>query len=270
MNTKLTAQQIESYRENGFIALPDFLDAGELATWRQVTQEAVDQRLASKYGLNNQGAGETAWGNDYYRRVFTQCVRLADTHAGMAELIYDKRIAELVGTLAGVAAIRVWHDQALFKPPHGNPTSWHLDTPYWSFHNRDALSIWIALDEATVANGCMWYLPGSHKTATFNNVGIGPDMGALFGIYPAWATINPVAVPLPAGGAAIHNGLCAHAAGANMTPGPRRAMTCAYMPDGSTFNGQKNVLPKEMFERLKPGDLLNDPRQNPLLWSRPL
>ncbi len=186
----------------------------------------------------------------------------------MRELIYDKRIAELIGALAGVNGIRVWHDQALFKPPHGNPTSWHLDTPYWSFHSRDALSIWIALDDATMANGCMWYLPGTHKTARFDNAGIGPNMGDLFTIYPEWSKINPVAVPLPAGGAAIHNGLCAHAAGANMTPGSRRAMTCAYMPDGCTFNGQKNVLPKAMFERLKPGDLLNDPQQNPLLWSR--
>lgn len=266
MHCRVTPAQIQSYRENGFLALPEFLNATELETWRRVTQEAVDQRLASKYGLNNQ-AGELA-GNEYYRRVFTQCVRLADTHAGMRELIYDKRIAELVGTLAGVDGIRVWHDQALFKPPHGNPTSWHLDTPYWSFQSRDALSIWIALDEATVANGCMWYLPGTHKTATFNNVGIGPNMGDLFDVYPAWRNIQPIAVPLPAGGAAIHNGLCAHAAGANMTPGSRRAMTCAYMPDGCTFNGQKNVLPKQLFERLKPGDLLNDPQQNPLLWSR--
>jgi len=268
MNTRLTPGLIESYRRNGFLAIPDFLDASELAHWRQVTQEAVDQRLASKYGMNNQSADGPGNGNTYYQRVFTQCLRLADTHAGMRELIYHRQIAELVGTLAGVSGIRVWHDQALFKPPHGNPTSWHLDTPYWSFQSRDALSIWIALDEATVANGCMWYLPGTHLTARFDNAGIGPNMGDLIQIYPEWAKLEPVAVPLPAGGAAIHNGLCAHAAGPNMTPRPRRAMTCAYMPDGCTFNGQRNILPKAMFDRLKVGDRLDDPQQNPLLWSR--
>ena len=268
MKIHVSAEQIKSYRDNGFLALPDFLDARELRDWQRVTQEAVDQRLASQYGLTNKPSTGAELGNDYYRRVFTQCLRLADTHAGMRKLIYARSIGELMGQLAGVDDIRVWHDQALFKPPFGNPTSWHLDTPYWSFHSREALSIWIALDDATVANGCMWYLPGTHKSARYDNAGIGPNMGDLFQIYPEWAKLEAVAVPLPAGGAAIHNGLCAHAAGANMTPRPRRAMTCAYMPDGCTFNGVKNVLPTELFERLKPGDRLDDAQQNPLVWSR--
>ena len=45
-------------------------------------------------------------------------------------------------------------------------------------------------------------------------------------------------------------------------------MTCAYMPDGSTFNGQKNVLPDDYFKSLKLGDVLNNDTQNPLLWKK--
>jgi len=52
-----------------------------------------------------------------------------------------------------------------------------------------------------------------------------------------------------------------------MTNGPRRAMTCAYMPDGATFNGQKNVLPDDYFASLQIGDPLDDNRINPLLWK---
>jgi hypothetical protein len=44
-------------------------------------------------------------------------------------------------------------------------------------------------------------------------------------------------------------------------------MTCGYMPEGSTFNGQRNILPKEYFESLKPGDVLENDEQNPLLYS---
>ena len=43
-------------------------------------------------------------------------------------------------------------------------------------------------------------------------------------------------------------------------------MTCAYMPDGSTFNGQQNVLPKDYFASLEKGQVLNDPVVNPLVW----
>ncbi|RKU09898.1 phytanoyl-CoA dioxygenase, partial [Candidatus Poribacteria bacterium] len=57
-----------------------------------------------------------------------------------------------------------------------------------------------------------------------------------------------------------------HAAGPNMTTRPRRAMTCAFMPDGSTFNGKQNVLPEDYFNSLTVGDLLDDPKQNELIW----
>ena len=51
-----------------------------------------------------------------------------------------------------------------------------------------------------------------------------------------------------------------------MTPGFRRAMTCAYMPDGSTFNGQQNILSKEQLAKYKVGDVLEDDDFNPLLY----
>lgn len=269
MRNQLTPEQIASYRNQGFLVIESFLDATELARWRCFTEEAVRQRLEQTQGkdladiLTNQRDPD-----NYYAQVFTQCLKLADTHAGMRELMLDPRLGEMAATLAGVDGIRIWHDQALFKPPFGNPTGWHLDVPYWSFDSRQAISIWVALDDATLANGCMWYVPGSHEEATFQNVGIGQNLADLFKIYPQWRAIDPVAGPCPAGSAVFHNGLTAHGAGANMTNRPRRAMTCAYMPDGSTFNGKRNILPEDYFHSLQIGDVLNDETINPLIWSR--
>ncbi len=219
--------------------------------------------MAHKSGLNNQGDPDA-----YYAQVFTQCIQLAGTHAGIRELIFDARLGEVAATLAGVDGVRLWHDQALIKPPFGNATAWDLDDPYWSFDSRDAVSMWIALDDATLENGCMWYLPGTHKTARYDNVSIGMNMRDLFKIYPEWSDCESVSAACPAGSAVFHNGLIAHGAGANMTPRPRRAMTCGYMPDGCTFNGKRNILPKAYFDSLQIGDVLNDETQNPLLWKR--
>ena len=263
MKYKITKEQQEFYRQNGFVVVEDFLDPTELETWRRVTEEAVQQRLRERNGLTNQDDPEA-----YYSQVFVQCVRLADTHEEMARLMLDARLGEAAATLAGVQGIRIWHDQALFKQPYGNPTGWHLDNPYWSFYSRNAISMWVALDRATLANGCLWYIPGSHKTASEKNTGIGANIGGLFKIYPEWAKMRAVPVPCAAGSAVFHNGLVAHGAGANMTPSPRRAMTCAYMPDGSTFNGQKNVLRDDYFQSLKIGDVIDDPRQVPLIFKR--
>lgn len=263
MKYRITKEQQEFYRQNGFVVIEDFLDSQELETWRSVTEDAVQQRMRERNGLTNQDDPEA-----YYSQVFVQCVRLADTHEGMAHLMLDARLGEAAATLAGVQGIRIWHDQALFKQPYGNPTGWHLDNPYWSFYSRNAISIWVALDRATLANGCLWYMPGTHKTARIDNSGIGANIASLFKIYPEWATMSAVPAPCPAGSAVFHNGLTAHGAGANMTRFPRRAMTCAYMPDGSTFNGQKNVLRDDYFQSLKVGDVLDDPHQVPLIFKR--
>lgn len=272
MKNHVSDEQVAFYRDNGFLVIENFLDADELARWRHDTDEAVEQRLAAKGGawssakaggLTNQGDPDS-----YYAQVFTQCLKLLETHDGMREILLDPRLGELAATLAGVDGIRVWHDQALYKPPWGNPTAWHLDNPYWSFSSRDALSIWVALDDATLANGCMWYLPGTHKIARYDNVGIGHKMADLFKAYPEWRTMESVGCPCPAGSAVFHNGLVAHGAGANMTPRPRRAMTCAYMPDGATFNGQKNVLPDAYVSTLTVGDVLNNDDVNPLVWRK--
>jgi phytanoyl-CoA hydroxylase len=252
-----SAEQVDAYRRDGFVLIEEFLDKGELAQWRAETDDAVARRLEAA------GAQE----DSYYSRVFTQLQRLADTHPGMAELILDRRLGEIAATLAGIPAIRVWHDQALIKPAYGNPTSWHLDDPFWSFSSRDAISIWVALDDATIANGCLWYLPGTQRTARFDLVEIGSNFGALFDDYPEWLELEPVATPCAAGGAVFHNGLVAHAAGANMTPRPRRAMTCAFMPAGSTFNGTQNILPDDYVARLSVGDVLEDDAINPLVYQ---
>ncbi len=261
MKTELTQQQIAAYRDNGFLLVEQFLDPDELATWREVTEEAVRQRLEAGGFMTNQANPDS-----YYARVFMQCQRLADTHQGMAELMLDERLGNVAGTLAAVDGIRIWHDQALIKPPYGNPTGFHVDNPFWSFYSRDAISIWVALDDATIANGCLWYLPGTHKAATFSLVAIGENLGDIFRTYPQWAKIQAIPAPCPAGGALFHNGLAAHAAGPNMTPYPRRAMTCAYMPDGSTFNGQRNILPETYYNSLEVGDVLDDDSINPLIW----
>lgn len=269
MNEQLSGEQIDAYQKQGFVVLENFLDSGELEQWRRVTQEAVEQRLAAAGdqsftgGLTNQADPDA-----YYARVFTQCLKLADTHPEMRELMLDPRLGKTAAALAGVDGIRIWHDQALFKQPFGNPTGWHLDNPHWSFSSRQSISIWVALDDATLSNGCLYYMPGTQNTARYDTAGIGEDIAGLFKIYPEWREMDTVACPCPAGSAVFHNGLTAHGAGANMTNKPRRAMTCAYMPDGSTFNGISNILPAEYLQTLKIGDLLDNETISPMVWHK--
>lgn len=256
MRIDLTTDQITSYRENGFLVVEDVLDGAEVAELAAGVQQAVDALGKRKI------AGDSAWdwqeGDGYYDKVFLQRVNLWRLDAVVERYMLGQGgVAEMATQLAGVP-LRCYHDQTLQKAPWANPTAWHLDDPYWPFYTRDAISVWIALDDATLKNGCLHFLPGSHRKVTYDNVGIGENVGDLFRVYPELATIEPVAAPVRKGAALFHNGLTAHGAGANMTPGWRRAMTCAYMPEGATYNGTSGVFSRRLADRLKKGDVLDD------------
>jgi phytanoyl-CoA hydroxylase len=271
MNCELTRAQVESYRKEGFVVLQNFLTDLELAQWRNSVDEAVLQRNGVKIpgtaiktgeedGINKESTG-------YFGNVFDQFVNLWQTHEGVRRLMMDPKLGELACQLSGARGIRIWHDQALIKRPWANPTTLHLDVPFWSFSSPDALSIWVSLDDATLENGCLYFLAGTHTRTDYRNIGITQNVNAIFNVYPQLSNLSAIPAPMKAGSASFHNGLCIHGAGPNMTPRSRRAMTCAYMPQGSTFNGQKNILSEEYVARLKVGDLLDDERQNPLIYA---
>lgn len=274
MLTEVTAERRKSYAEQGFLVVPRFLDGEELEEWRAAVDHAVAERGQQRLAFAQEGQRATSTAGpreaqEYYDRVFTQRNNLWQTDEHVRRLVLQANLGKFAADLAGVDGVRIWQDQALIKEPYGNPTAFHLDVPYWSFTSADAITIWLALDDATIENGCLYYVPGSHLARKFDNVGIGNRLGALFEVYPDWADVAPVPCPVPAGGALFHNGLTFHGAGANMTPGRRRAMTCAYMPEGAVFNGNRNVLPPDYFHSLTVGDVLDNEAQNPLVYSRP-
>jgi ectoine hydroxylase-related dioxygenase (phytanoyl-CoA dioxygenase family) len=271
MKTQLTKEQIETYQQDGFILIENFLDEDELSFWREAVTEAIEERDGRKFPGSDIKVGEDDGINeesDYYGKVFDQMLNLWQTNAKVKSIMVNEALGKMVAELGGYDGTRIWHDQALIKRPWANPTSWHLDTPFWSFSDRRALSIWVALDDVTYQNGCLYFIPGSCHKTTFENPGIGKNMDAIFDFYPQFGNVSSVGVPMKAGSCSFHNGLTIHGAGANMTNGFRRAMTCAYMPDGSTFNGIQNILSDEQVARLKVGDLLNDDVQNPLIYRR--
>jgi phytanoyl-CoA hydroxylase len=269
MKNDLTPQAIEQYRRDGFLVIEDFLSADELESWRTALTEAVAKRNGNKMPDRKEvyGKGDDA-DKSYYDNVFDQLLNLWVDNDKMRQIMLDQRLGKMAAQLSGADGIRIWHDQALIKKPWANPTSWHLDTPYWSFSDRRALSVWVALDDATYENGCLFFIPGSYHETTFENPGIGKNMGAIFTTYPNFKTSRSVAAPMKAGSCSFHNGLTIHGAHANMTPGYRRAMTCAYMPDGNTFNGTANILPEDEIAKLQIGDLLNNDKLTPLIYSK--
>ncbi len=263
MRTKATAQEIADYRRDGFVVIEDFLTPAETAELAAGTADAVEQ-----LGRRKVTGDGSAWeeGDAYYDRVFLQRLNLWRLSPVVKRYMLGPEFGRFAAELAGVDGLRLYHDQTLQKQPWANPTAWHLDDPYWPFSTRDAISTWVALEDATFQNGCLYFLPGSHRLVDFAGPGIDMNMAALFAMYPQLASIEPVAAPMRAGSASFHNGLTAHGAGANMTPRWRRAMTAAYFPDGCTYNGQAGILDRDYVAQLKPGDVLDRETEVPFVY----
>ena len=154
--------------------------------------------------------------------------------------------------------MRIWHDQALFKEPHrGAKTPWHQDSPYWPHDDRaHSTTIWLALKDATIDNGCMTFVPGTH-TSEFQAVNLGrPD--DLFEFAPQFKGLRGQVRELKAGSATFHNGLTFHYAGPNKTAAMREALAVIFMPDGTRYIDAPHMLTDGAG--LKVGDVLDGDR----------
>ncbi len=243
-------------RAKGFLVIEEFLDPGELTQWRGVVDKAIAENLTE------QPVGSNA-------QVFTQQMNLRRRSDAIRTLVESAHIGGLVGSLEGVEAVRIYLDQALVKEPYAAPTQYHTDLPWWAFDSDNSCTIWIALDDATVENGCLYFVPGSHELTRAYRSDLGPDLGAVFAAHPD-VRRAPVPCPLPAGGCTVHNARTIHGAGANMTSGRRRAMTAAFMPDRVRFNGTRDVrvLGESYLDTLAVGDLLQNDELNPVVYAR--
>ena len=262
MNTKLSDKEIDFYRENGFLVIDDFLTGVELASWREAVDESVVEHVRQEAPNNQKEEG-------YYKHVFIQCVNIWKTSEKIKRMATDPRVGKLATDLAGSSGVHLYHDHALIKEPWGNPTNFHIDNPYDPYDSRQAIMLWVALDDATVQNGCMYILPGTHQKSHFTVTGIleQEGVGGLFDEYPDWVEIEPYVAEVKAGDAVFVSGMIAHAAGPNMTPRSRRAYAMLFMPEGATFNGRRSGLPYELVEKLKVGDVIPEHEYLPLLFS---
>jgi hypothetical protein len=150
---------------------------------------------------------------------------------GLKQTLAFSRCRELARRLLGVPVGHVF-DHAIYKSPRNQAaTGWHQDQAYaqgavapWSVH------FWIPLQDATEQNGCLWYVPGSHRTGPAAHRVANPrTAGASSVSAGATLTLNEVdasravSCPLAVGGVAIHHPLTFHYAGPNQTDDYRRA-----------------------------------------------
>lgn len=139
-------------------------------------------------------------------------------------------LLSLVEDLIG-ADLRVFFSQVFLKPPEaGGPKPVHQDNFYFGPADRDrVLTVWIAIDEATTENGCLFFADGSHRTAVLPHVAPPDEPFNLQLPAEDAARFDMTAAPVSRGGVSFHHGNTLHQSSANRSRNPRRAVAMHFL-----------------------------------------
>ena len=228
---RLTDGQVEFFREQGYVAGVKILTDEQVERLRVELKELTDPAHPLNhlfYEFHTNEASDPA-------RVLFHALGAWRIAAGFHDLLWHPAFTVAAAQLLG-GAVRFWHDQLFCKPArHGGVVAWHQDYSYWTRTQPVAhLSCWIGLDDSTAENGCLRYVPGSHRWPLLPPTNLADDMDAIRSVLTEEqeARFKSVAVELKAGEAAFHHPLLVHGSYENLTDRPRRAAVLNVFRDG--------------------------------------
>jgi ectoine hydroxylase-related dioxygenase (phytanoyl-CoA dioxygenase family) len=170
----------------------------------------------------------------------------------------------------GVKSVRLYHDQALFKPPGGEKTYWHQDMFYWPLDTDKTITMWMPLVDVSEEMGTMIFACGSHKEGLMSDAPISREGGSDVEKLIAGRGYACRSHVLKAGDATFHSGYIAHSAYPNVSKAVREVITIIYFADGASLLVKPSTYQKVDAEVFVPGGLPGQPAVsplNPLLYS---
>ena len=238
---RLSCEQVEFYREHGYVADIPMLTGEQVAALREELRELVDPRHPKHHLFYEFHSNEST---DPSKVLFHAlgAWRLAP---GFHDLLWNPHFLMPASQLLE-GSVRFWHDQLFCKPAHhGGVVAWHQDYSYWTRTQPLAhLTCWIALDDSTRDNGCVHYVPGSHRWPDLPITGLAGDMDSIMTVLTEEQRelFKPVAIELKAGQASFHHPRMIHGSYANETDHPRRATVINVFRDGVKSASNEQLL----------------------------
>lgn len=215
----------ESLLRGGHIVLSHVASSIEVAKHRTAITEAVGRLRTESRNLDDR---------DTYGKAFLQITNLWTKDEAVKRFVFEKKFAQIAADLLGVAKVRLYHDQALFKEPGGGHTPWHQDKYYWPLDTDKMITMWMPLIDLDESMGLIQFASGSHLEGAIEKVEISDESEAVFSRYIAEKGF-PIDKPskMRAGDATFHLGWTIHSAGPNHTYHMREVMTIIYFADGA-------------------------------------
>ncbi len=259
---QLTAEQIASYRSNGFIRLRKVLDGTTIAGAKPSLRRLVDAATRDQPPLAERGT---------YGKAFQQVMNLWRQDDVVKAFVFSRRLARIAAELMEVDGVRLYHDQALYKEPGGGATPWHVDQHYWPLDSDRTITMWAPLQRTPLSMGPLAFLPGSQKLDLGRDLAISDDSEREIGRRVNLSRLPVDEQPFELGDVSFHAGWTFHRAGGNQGDVPREVMTIIYFADGTRLSKPSSRAQANDHAAWMPGAEIGAPVAtplNPVLWSR--
>ncbi|WP_026954965.1 phytanoyl-CoA dioxygenase family protein [Algoriphagus vanfongensis] len=239
---KLSKEQIDFFHENGYVAGIQLLNEKQIEVLKNALDEVMDPKHPLNHLFHEFHSNESG---DPDKILFHSLGHWRIAEA-FHDAIWNPAFRMVASQLLGDRPVRFWHDQLFCKPAyHGGNVAWHQDYSYWTRTIEiQHLTCWCGLDDATEENGCLHYVPGSHRWGLLDKPALAGEMDGLKAMLneEQKAEFKPVAIPLKAGYAAFHHPLLVHGSFANYSEKSRKAFVLNVFADGTISNSDEALL----------------------------
>jgi ectoine hydroxylase-related dioxygenase (phytanoyl-CoA dioxygenase family) len=223
----LSDTDVRGFVDDGYVIVRDLVGADDVAAVRA----DAERFAAGEYPVSNLPDGGAILAVHFPHWVSPVAARMV-RHPGIVSVVSRVAGAHLAHWDGGAKCMQ---SMLFLKPPGLQGQAWHQDERYIPTRDRSLIGAWIALDDATVENGCLWVLPGSHRRGVLHPT---RDHGRPDEFDPSDEAFGfddggAVPVELRTGDVVFFNGYLLHRSLRNRSTGTRRALVNHYMSSAS-------------------------------------
>jgi phytanoyl-CoA hydroxylase len=237
----LTAEQIATYQERGYLAVNDVLTPNEMQELREVTDEFIEH---SRAVTRSDDVFDLEPDHTADRPRLRRLKDPERQHETYDRVLRNKNILAIVSQLIGQSLYVFGSKLNIKESEGGSPVEWHQDWAFFPHTNDSSLALGVPLDDMSLENGCLMVVPGSHTGPILDHHQDGVFVGA---VDPVGFEAKAVPIELRAGGISMHHVRTLHGSAPNLSSRPRRLLLFQYVAtdawplvEGTTWDSIKD------------------------------
>ena len=247
---KITKEKIDYFWENGFVVLKNVLSKEEIGAYRKEIKKVAEEINQNK--------------EKSFKGAFYQALNIRFESKGVEQFCLSKRLGKIAANLMKVNAVRIFHEQAIFKHPGDTKSYWHQDKYFWPLDTNLHIGMWMPLTDLTKDMGLMRFVKKSHKMGDLMGVSINTKSESHFDDIIQKNNLEVFELDaIEAGDCTFHFGWTIHGAGVNISNKLREAMVVTYYANGSRVGKLDTKLMKDVAEEFlggkKEGEVADHP-----------